>query len=184
MEDPFKNHKVLSTKYGVPKGVYPPQEGRGGPKNAKTNPIYRTPSVPPPPISAKQTQSPYGHGTPCPHCAKRNQFPQGQPPKNTKRTQFPPGPRPNPPITRNEPNLRTGTACRAPIMQNKPNSRPAGVSLAFPPPRSAKQTQSTNYELRTRKCETNPIPADPHIIPVRGPNPRTTNHQLRTLLPK
>ena len=51
-------------------------------------PIMRNkPNIPPRPpnlrttnhqlrtISAKQTQFPYGHGMPCPHCPKRTQFP-------------------------------------------------------------------------------------------------------------
>ncbi len=92
--------------------------------------------------------------------------------------------KPNSQNMRNEPNYRPQPPAPCPKMRNEPNLIP----LASPNPRNEPNLRTTNHQLRTKICKTNPISPNPRVIPAkwnpprrtRGgpPNPRTTNYEL------
>ncbi len=109
-------------------------------------PLYLTPTEvgdTPTAKNTKRTQSPYGHGMPCPHFAKRTQFHKANWQKPTANSQN----------MRNEPNLTPAN------LRNEPNSRIPSVPTH---PKNTKRTQFT-VPLKSRRHsdptlrETNPI---------------------------
>ncbi len=111
-------------------------------------------------------------------------------------------PEPNPnhtPITRNEPNRRTGTACRAPTLRKTKKSKRTQLPPS-PRPKRAKHTQflHTKCPATPYLCETNPIyptatlpnapnepisslPRWPQVSPDSSGNPIPTHFELATL---
>ncbi len=133
----------------------------------ETNPIYhpntqkmrnepncRTPSVPPPPISAKRTQLPY-----------RWRLAGFSSPKNTKRTQFTTTPTQ---LRETNPILAPTPATHDPIMRNEPN---------FIPPHDQNPRNEPNSRVAFRISprpnpnfyETNPIYPPPSFTPPPFP---------------
>ncbi len=98
----------------------------------------------------------------------------------------------------NEPNLIPLASPNPRNEPNLPSPRPKySKRTQFPPPtarpapqnmRNEPNLRTTNHQLRTKICKTNPISPNPRVIPAkwnpprrtRGgpPNPRTTNYEL------